>query len=207
MAYSNFNNLKKVQNVLGLKLIKGELYDATTIQRVKPSDWLKESIVRAQEMGYNSEKERSERLISPVLSDLSKNNIAQLTIYSGHELNVDKHLGLNGECDFLLALGRKVIQVVDSPIFSVVEAKRQDINWGTAQCAAQLVGAAKYNEMDGKNIPYLYGGITDGVKWNFIKLEGLNLVVDERDVVFSDMALVLGIIQFFLDDCKKFGIV
>ena len=207
MAYSNFNNLKKVQNVLGLKLIKGELYDTTTIQRVKPSDWLKESIVRAQEMGYNSEKERSERLISPVLSDLSKNNIKQLTIYSGHELNVDKHLGLNGECDFLLALGRKVIQVVDSPIFSVVEAKRQDINWGTAQCAAQLVGAAKYNEMDKKNIPYLYGGITDGVKWNFIKLEGQNLIVDERDVVFSDMALVLGIIQFFLDDCKKFGIV
>ena len=204
MAYSNYNNLKKVETQLGLK-IKGEYFFKTEdIKPIEPSFWLIESLKRAKNQGYDSEKERSERIVWPILSELSALNDLEITIYSGHELNVDKSLGLNGECDFLLALGKKVIQMIQSPLFSVVEAKRQDLAWGTAQCAAQMVGVMKYNDLEGHKLPYLYGATTDGVKWNFLKLENNTLYIDQTDVVFQDIPKLLGILQFLLDDCKKF---
>ena len=126
MAYSNFNSLKKVEKQLGLTIKGGYFFSFDKIVPLEPSDWLYESIKRAERQGYDSEKERSERIVWPILSELSNLNGLGITIYSGHELNVDKSLGLNGECDFLLALGQKVIQMVQSPLFSVVEAKRQD---------------------------------------------------------------------------------
>jgi hypothetical protein len=207
MAYSNFNNLKKVKTLLGLEIIDDYFFSVNDIQSIEPSVWLLESIKRAKRQGYDSEKERSERIVWPILSELSNLNDLGLTIYSGHELNVDKALGLNGECDFLLTLGRKVIQMVQSPIFSVVEAKRQDLAWGTAQCAAQMVGISKFNESEGNKLPYLYGATTDGVKWNFLKLENKVLTVDKTDVLFGDIPKLLGILQFLLDDCKKFTII
>ena len=207
MAYSNFNNLKKVKTLLGLDIKDDYFFLVDNIPSIEPSAWLVESIKRAKRQGYDSEKERSERIVWPILSELSNLNDLGLTIYSGHELNVDKSLGLNGECDFLLTLGRKVIQMVQSPIFSVVEAKRQDLAWGTAQCAAQMVGILKFNESEGKKLPYLYGATTDGVKWNFLKLENNVLTVDQTDVLFGDIPKLLGILQFLLDDCKKFGII
>jgi hypothetical protein len=207
MAYSNFNNLKKVKTLLGLEIIDDYFFSVNDIQSIEPSVWLLESIKRAKRQGYDSEKERSERIVWPILSELSNLNDLGLTIYSGHELNVDKALGLNGECDFLLTLGRKVIQMVQSPIFSVVEARRQDLAWGTAQCAAQMVGVSKFNESEGNKLPYLYGATTDGVKWNFLKLENNVLTVDKTDVLFGDIPKLLGILQFLLDDCKKFTII
>jgi hypothetical protein len=207
MAYSNYNNLKKVEKQLGLKIKGGYFFSVNDIVSIEPSAWLLESLKRAKRQGYDSEKERSERIVWPILSELSNLNDLGITIYSGHELNVDKSLGLNGECDFLLALGQKVIQMVQSPLFSVVEAKRQDLAWGTAQCAAQMVGVLKFNELEGKKLPYLYGATTDGVKWNFLKLEDDVLIVDQTDVLFGDIPRLLGILQFLLDDCKKFGII
>jgi hypothetical protein len=207
MAYSNYNNLKKVEKQLGLKIKSGYFFSVNDILPVESSEWLIESLKRAKRQGYDSEKERSERIVWPILSELSNLNDLGITIYSGHELNVDKSLGLNGECDFLLALGQKVIQMVQSPLFSVVEAKRQDLAWGTAQCAAQMVGVSKFNELEGNKLPYLYGATTDGVKWNFLKLENNVLIVDQTDVLFGDIPKLLGILQFLLDDCKKFGII
>ena len=206
MAYSNYNNLKKVETQLGLKITGGYFFNVNDIIPIEPSSWLVESLKRAKSQGYDSEKERSERIVWPILSELSALNDLAITIYSGHELNIDKALGLNGECDFLLALGKKVIQMVQSPLFSVVEAKRQDLAWGTAQCAAQMVGVSKFNELEGNKLPYLYGATTDGVKWNFLKLENNVLTVDQTDVVFQDIPKLLGILQFLLDDCKKFGL-
>ena len=124
MAYSSFNNLKKVKTQLGLDIKDDYFFLVDDIPSIQPSAWLLESLKRAKRQGYDSEKERSERIVWPILSELSNLNDLGLTIYSGHELNVDKSLGLNGECDFLLTLGRKVIQMVQSPIFTVVEAKR-----------------------------------------------------------------------------------
>jgi hypothetical protein len=207
MAYSNYNNLQKIESQLKLTIRRGFFLENDAIKRIEPSVWLIESLRRAQLMGYDSEKERSERLISPLLAELVALNENELTIYSGHELNVDKSVGLNGECDFLIALGQKVIQLVQTPLFSVVEAKRQDLTWGTAQCAAQMVGSMRFNASRNVHLPYIYGATTDGVKWSFLKLEKDVLTIDQTPVLFQDVPKLLGILQFLLNDAKSWGIV
>ena len=204
MAYSKFNDFKKVQNSFGIDIRRASLFNESQIEPIEPSAWLSEGMRRAQIQGFDSEKERSERIIAPILTELIMINENELTIYSGHELNVDRALGLNGECDYLLALGRKVVELVQSPIFSVVEAKRQDMVWGAAQCAAQMVGALRYNKLDGKEIPYVYGATTDGIKWQFMKLEDSILSIHSDLVLTNQMSNLLGILQFILSDCKQF---
>ena len=203
MAYSKFNDLRKLVQQFGLSTERDALFP-TDLITIQPSSWLKETIDLAFDLlGVDSEKERSERLVTPVLTEIAKINKGQITIYSGHELNVDKSLGLNGECDYLLSLGKKVLDYVDTPIFSIVEAKKQDMELGTAQCTAQLIGAQRYNEADGKKIPFLYGAATDGIKWRFIKLENTVLTIEPNYYVVENLPKLLGVLQFIFDDCSK----
>jgi hypothetical protein len=203
MAYSKFTDLKKVIQTFGLQAERTALFSKKPTL-IEPSTWLIETLEIAIEvLGIDSEKERSERLVHPVLAEIAKINKGEITIYSGHELNVDKSLGLNGECDYLLSLGKKVIQFIDTPVFSVVEAKKQDMELGISQSLAQLIGAQRYNQNDGKNITTLYGATTDGYKWQFIRLRDKQLSIDENTYLLSDLPILLGVLQSIIDDCKK----
>jgi hypothetical protein len=204
MAYSQYNNLKKVEKGLNLKLVSQTFFEHIQIRPIDPSTWLIESLRRAHKLKFESEKERSERIVSPILSELANINDGQVTIYSGHDLDIDKEKGLMGECDYLMSLGDKIIDIVQTPIFTIVEAKRQDMTWGTAQCAAQMVGAKKYNEADGVTLPYLYGATTDGIKWRFLKLVEGNLFIDTNYYTIDHLDKLLGVLQFILDDFKQF---
>ena len=203
MTYSDFKTLKKVVENFNLKIVNTNLFDKG-ITPIIPEDWLIRSLSIAQSMGFKTEKERSERLVSPILSQIATNNNYEITIYSGHELNVDTKRGLKGKCDFLLAHGRKSIMLLEGPLFSIVEAKRENLEYGTAQCAAQLIGAQLYNKNDGLDFPYLYGATTDGLVWQFLKLEDKTLTIHEKSFTFSELNIILGAIQYCFDDCKKF---
>ena len=205
-SYSKYTDLKTVTQTFGLSLRREKLFPVNKMLDIEPSDWLKESIRLAYRAGFDSEKERSERLVSPVLTTLLALNDDALTIYSGHQLNVDKSRGLVGECDYLLTLGKKVIEVVQTPIFSVVEAKRQDMIWGTSQCTAQMVGSQIYNQNDGVEMPYVYGATTDGVEWRFLKLENNVVTLAEEIGSIDKLPTLLGMLQYILDDCKTFQI-
>jgi hypothetical protein len=49
-----------------------------------------------------------------------------------------------------------------------------------------MVAAQIFNEQEGNNIPAVYGGITTGVLWNFIKLTGNKVCVDLKDYSILD---------------------
>ena len=206
MAYSSFTNLKKVIDKFGIHVEKSIFIPEKELVLLQPSSWLITTLQKGNMMGFRSEKERSERLVHPILAELATLDTNQITIYSGHELNVDIKQGLNGECDYLLALGKKVIDFVATPLFSVVEAKKQDIEYGTAQCAAQIIGAIKYNELDNIRLPYLYGATTDGQKWRFLKFENNTLYINDDYYFLSNLPLLLSALQFVIDDCKKMTI-
>lgn len=201
MAYRNFKNLKAVVQQFGLTVGPDAFFGA--IPHVEPSAWLRDTIAMATEMGFETEKERSERLVSPVLSELKRLNKGEITVYSGHELNVDAKAGLSGECDFLLTLGRKVIEFVDTPVFTVVEAKRQDLEHGVAQCTAQMVGAVQYNKTDGKSVPVMSGAATDGLKWRFLCLRGQHLSIDPGYSLIDHLPELLGHLQWIVEEAKK----
>jgi hypothetical protein len=122
----------------------------------------------------------------------------------GGKINIDKELA--GECDYLMALGHKVIDFVSTPFFSIVEAKRQDMEYGTAQCTAQLIGAKKYNELDGIELPYLYGATTDGQKWRFMRFKDNVLTIHETYFSLDNLPVLLGVFSHLIDDCRTFNV-
>ena len=77
------------------------------------------------------------------------------------------------------------------PIISLTEAKDEDMEYGVGQCAAQMYGARLYNEAEGKNIAFIYGCATDGVEWQFLKLENNSYFIDRK--IYTDIREILGV--------------
>ena len=189
MGYSNYKQIKNVVKKFNLDMRLMRLF-AEDLEKVEPSSWLLETLDMAKGTPLTNEKSKSERVVSPILLEASKHYTEQISFFSGESLNVKPEDDLAGECDFFFALHPPKLYI-DAPIISLAEAKDEDMEWGIAQCAAQMLGAKFYNEMEGKNIPFIYGCATDGIEWQFMKLENDVYYVDNK--VFTDLKEILGV--------------
>lgn len=195
MAYSDFT-AKDLTKKFGLRFQAENLFP--DLRSVPPSPWLLEALEKGQELGYASEKSRSERLVTPVLLELSSLNHHAFSIYSGVNLDIDEAAGLKGECDFIFSFSR-IQDFVTAPIFCITEAKKQDLEQGTIQCSAQLIGARKLNESEGNSFETLYGCSTTGVEWRFLKLEKNEITIDEKRYFITELANLLGALQAIVE--------
>lgn len=198
MAYSDFN-LDKLEERFGVKSRYDRLFGE--IVPVVSSDWLRQSLQRASELPLRSEKARSEWIVAPILSELRTLNNKYFTIYSGENLNADELNGLNGECDFILAKDIRSVNI-NYPIIQVVEAKKNDLDIGIPQCAAQLIGARLFNQKKGVELDRVYGCVTTGTDWVFLMLTE-QLFVDTKLYYLDDVAEIMGVFQFIIDYYRK----
>lgn len=100
MAYGHFT-LEELFDKFQLVDVKRPLF--SQVVPLNMSDWLEKTLQIGLATTLFTEKERSERIVSPVLFEIRERNHQTFSIYSGVLLEVDKEQGLNGECDFLLA--------------------------------------------------------------------------------------------------------
>jgi hypothetical protein len=200
MAYSNFTK-DELKKKFGVKIKDATLFNSKLIQPIEPSNWLMETLDRVQKIGYATEKERSERLVTPILVELHQLNNWSFKIYSGQIMNADDNAGLNGECDFLLAYG-DVSDILETPIFSITEAKKNDIGLGIIQCSAQLIGAKIFNEKEGYDSPLLFGCSTTGVDWRFIQYESNMILWDQITYTLRNLPELLGVLQNVIDQTR-----
>ncbi len=197
MGYSNFKKIRQVTKKFGLKAQLKPLFPNITL--TQPSDWLVKSLEIAYKAPATTEKAKSERLVSPTLMEIVQAFENHITLFSGEEMNVNASDDLAGPCDFFFGL-YPLSPYMETPIISVVEAKDEDVEWGVAQCAAQLYAAHLMNVQEEKDVPTLYGCATDGVEWQFLKLENNTFTIHPKPV--TDLAQILGIwhwiITFFI---------
>jgi len=200
MAYSDFT-LDRLIREFDVQVV-GARHLFVGVPAVEPSGWLLETLQRAKNVGFGNEKSRSERLVSPMLIELSARNEDDFAVISGASLDADPARGLNGECDFILSLLR-LQDLIRYPVFCVAEAKKQDLELGTVQCAAQLLGAARLNEREEKTIPTLYGCSTTGTEWRFLRLENHIFTLDDDRYLINEPAKLLGVLQFIVDQTRS----
>ena len=198
MAFSDFS-LEDLELKFGIKNYTAKLFD--NIESLEPSQNLKENLQLAAELPVRSEKAKSEAIVFPILVEVRNRNDKFFTIYSGDILNADESRGLKGECDFILAKDVHSFSI-NYPIIQIVEAKKNDIDLGVPQCAAQLLGAKIFNEKKGVNLEKIYGCVTTGDEWLFMKLEN-DLIVDEQKYYLVEINKLLGIFQQIVDYYKK----
>ena len=191
MAYTDFTANDLIRR-FGLQFASADLFGQSA--PVAPSSWLTDTLRKGHLMGFGSEKSRSERLVSPVLTELCERNDFAFAVVSGANLDADELRGLRGECDFVLTSTR-IQEFITTPIFCITEAKRQDVEQGTIQCAAQLLGARQLNELENNKLPVLYGCSTTGTEWRFLKLEGNTITLDLPRYYLTHLAQLLGVLQ------------
>jgi hypothetical protein len=100
---------------------------------------------------------------------------------------------LAGFCDFLIARSRE-IYYVQGPIVAIVEAKKEDLVGGLGQCAAEMVAIRLFNEREGTPLPAVFGCVTSGSIWRFLKLDQSKLFIDRAEYYLRDAAKILGIL-------------
>ncbi|TAE02769.1 MAG: hypothetical protein EAZ97_02275 [Bacteroidetes bacterium] len=201
MSYRSFtfSDLKKK---FGIKQSEKRLFLDETPQ-IQASAWLIETLNIGKKNRLISEKSVGENLISPILTEIKLKNIETIELYSGANLSADKLKGLNGECDFLYTFSPQSVEI-NSPIISITEAKKGDITdlHSLAQCSAQLLGARIFNEKEGKSTPILYGCVSSGHEWLFLKLEKNTIFIDTERYYIKNLPELLGILQHIVDFYK-----
>ncbi len=80
-------------------------------------------------------------------------------------------------------------------LLTMVEAKNGVIEQGLGQCAAQMFGALLFNEQEGMRELPVFGCVTTGDVWQFLKLEGKQLMVDNERYYISDPGTILAILN------------
>ena len=199
MAYSNFT-FKDLKADFDIDNRVEKLF--SNIKEIQASDRLLEDLAIAKTQPIRSEKAKSEFIVKPILVELLKLNDKFFSIHSGDQLIADKERGLVGECDFILARNVGTYDI-RTPIITIVEAKKHDLEAGTSQCAAQLIGAREYNKIYENPMDILYGCVTNGKLWQFLKLEDNIIWVDEEEYALEPLPKLLGILQSIIDYYKE----
>lgn len=196
MAYNNFT-LDSVKNQFKLKIADERFCESLPIAEPQPSmlDMFNQSF-RLAEVA-RTEKAKSELLVSPILVEARRLANERVQLFSGEEFDVDRERGLNGFCDFLFSKSANPF-TIDAPVLMLVEAKRGEIESGLGQCVAEMLAAQLYNESHDQVTPVIYGCVTSGTIWQFLKLEGSNITIDPTNYFVVPVQKILGIIKFML---------
>jgi len=141
----------------------------------------------------NTEKARSEWMVAPVLGDFWWRYRGQISLFSGPDFQADPANGLSGFCDFLICRSPQQPDI-QAPVVVIVEAKRENLNDGLGQCIAGMVGAQRFNQRHDAPSDPMYGCITTGSVWKFLRLSGTTLTTDLTEYAIQQVDKLLGIL-------------
>jgi hypothetical protein len=187
MAYTDFT-LESAESDLGVTARPGVLFPG--LQPVPVPTWLREMLGRGMQLALVSEKARSEFIVAPILLAVRELSGERIAILSGQRLDVDPDRRLQGECDFILALSDPLPRL-RAPLLTVVEAKKNDIDAGLGQCVAQMVAAQLYNERSGRPAAPVFGCVTTGEDWQFLRLSGTAVTIDQGRLYIDNVGGIL----------------
>jgi len=145
----------------------------------------------------NTEKGRAELLVSPILAEVWRRGRGRVALYSGVAFSVDAAADLTGVCDFILARPPQ-LDSVSAPVMMITEAKNESIMGGLGQCAAAMVAAQRFNAQRNSDITTIYGCVTNGGEWKFLRLHGTTLEIDIHQYPIGDPATILGLVLHFV---------
>jgi hypothetical protein len=145
-----------------------------------------------------SAKAKSELLVSPILAEVVQLTQKRVQLFSGEEFNVDMDRDLDGIVDFLLSKSttRCLIEV---PIIMFIEADKEGLDLGWGQCVAQMIAAQKFNTRKGNEISVIYGSVTNGKLWQFLKLQGKDVTIDRHQYYVMPVERILGILKWMVN--------
>lgn len=165
MAFSRYKEIGQVQQEFGIRIQQADFIPPETVS--PPKTFVREFELTKKIIPAFSEGARAQTIITPILLEVYKSYHESVTLWIERTLNYDHNL--SGTPDYILAANSPLGKTVfTKPLVAIMEAKKNDFDYGWAQCLAELVAAQKIN---GDDTFTVYGIVTDGVGWQFGKLE------------------------------------
>lgn len=196
MPYSRFS-LKDVKRKLEIQIVENQrLFSGEN--KAEISDFLKAVLEKyvPLALAVNTEKSRSEWIIAPILAELKDMLKGQISVFSGKRLDVSPETGLetglDGYCDYIVSLNPEQYYIA-APVLTIVEAKKEDIVEGLGQCIAAMYAAELFNEREDIHIPFIYGAVTTGTNWKFLKLKNKTAYIDTDEYALRPLDILMGI--------------
>lgn len=177
-----------------------ELHDRPHLLRETPpkppSEFLEKFLAETVPLALasNSEKARSELIITPILLEFWRQQQQQIGLFSGINFTVEPSLGLTGICDFLVTRSPELM-IIKSPVIVVVEAKKENLHGGIGQCAAEMVAAQIFNAKHNQPDQIIWGCVTSGTNWRFMYLQGKQITLDLDEYYANEVDKILGILH------------
>ncbi len=195
MSYSDFT-IDLLKERFGIRLIEDTVFFPSPKLFQVPeflSELLRKYVPLATMM--NTEKSRSELIIAPVLVEFKLTSKKKISLFSGTEFNVEQKEGLNGRCDYIISKSEEQL-TLNAPVIVIVEAKNENIISGIPQCIAEMIAAMRFNILKENRIDTIYGIVTTGSLWRFLKLESNNTAyVDMTEYHIQNIDKIIGILD------------
>ncbi|MEM8506022.1 MAG: hypothetical protein AAF716_23095 [Cyanobacteria bacterium P01_D01_bin.1] len=193
MSYSSFT-LAQLIKYFGLSFhesagLLGNVAEAESSDLLKSV--LSENVALAVAIG--TEKARSEMIITPILLELRRHFAKQISLFSGIDFTVAPEKGLSGVCDYLVSQSAEQL-LVRAPVIMLVEAKNENLKGGLPQCIAEMVAAQQFNQQQENPVDAVYGVVTSGTVWRFLRLRGSVVEIDLDEYYTQNIGQVLGIL-------------
>ena len=150
----------------------------------------------------HSEASRSTWIVGPVLEELWSRYNGRINMFAGIEFSADPDHGLNGYVDFLIGRAPQFSHI-KAPVIVIVEAKRDSIPDGLGQCIAGMEGAMRFNRRHGTPVDTVYGAVTTGSAWKFMRLDGSVVVIDLTEYTIEQVDKLLGIFMHMIGSAAE----
>ncbi|HEX8203465.1 MAG TPA: hypothetical protein VF590_23515 [Isosphaeraceae bacterium] len=193
MAYRDFTWPKVTKQ---FQLVIDERRDLfATVPEVAPSEHLRTTLAEyvPLALAISTEKARSELMIAPVLVEVRRIVDRRIGLFSGVDFTVDPAQGLNGVCDFLISRSPEQL-FIRAPVVAIVEAKNENVKAGLAQCSAEMIAVQLFNAREETGVTTVYGVVTTGDIWKFLRLEGTTISIDFAVYHIERVGKILGIL-------------
>ncbi len=189
-SYSDFT-LEHLSDMFGIVGIYKRL-DLPVLPCAVP-DWLVAQLKAVEGLPNATEKAKSEFFITPILTALFAANPDSFKYFSGYTFDVDKKNALKGRCDYLLSKSKSAF--IDAPVFGIFEAKDDNLEHWYGQCGAEMYASMLFNAQKGKPIEIIHGAVTNGLNWQFLRLQGTDLQIDTHYYNLENLSTLLGTLQ------------
>lgn len=198
MAFAEFT-FPQVQQALGLAVDEADLFSPLPAVPLREDFVITLTEGAAIALAINTEKAKSEFIIAPVLLELRRLLGGAVGLFSGVALDVDPSKGLTGVCDFILTKATRQF-ILSAPLVTVVEAKNDNLRNGLGQCIAEMYASALYNQQEGSTIAAVWGVVTTGSAWKFLRLEDTTVTLDLKEYYIDNLGKILGVLQHVVEN-------
>ncbi len=179
-----------LEQMFGINIIQKKFIP--TVDFIQVPSWL-EHIIEHQKGNLamlRNEKAISEVIIAPVLMAVQQLFADKITVFSGEPMATDE---LSGTCDFLITKDPQAYEPKGG-YFILVEAKKNDLLSGISQCVAEMYAAQILN----KNNEIVYGCVSTGFEWLFIKIENKTATMHPDVFTITELPRILGVFAWII---------